>query len=123
MPLGSSAANHIILSFYFNQSEANSTLEQLTTDFHSSIRRIYSIKLGNRLSFTRGSRRLVAISSQNVPIEKSYKLEAWVNFEGKNVIWYPEKIQIYKPKKPFYGKFGELHIILKLMNSEIESVK
>ena len=51
--------------------------------------------------------------SANVPIEKAFRIKCWVNFDGVDVVWSPERIMVYKPKSrnlnviPTFGHIGK----------------
>ena len=105
-PLGADTADDIFISYHFAELRKTSVFETVSTPAESGFRRVYSVKLNNGLKYDRGSRRLVLFSANGVDLEKCYSIKIWVNFAGKDVIWSPARISVYKPKSrkiPFIG--------------------
>ena len=83
--------------------------EKLCTNSSAGFRRTYSLKLNNGISFDRGSRRLFLISANGVDFRKCFQLRVWINYDGKDVIWSPEKISVFKPRSREIPLMGAIY--------------
>ena len=68
---------------------------ELLTIPKEGLQRLYNIRLENS-TFNRGSRQLVLVSGMGLALENAFKLQLWINFQGKNVLFRPREVKVYK---------------------------
>lgn len=82
------------------------------------INRSYSLMLPEDHDFLPGSRRLFLVTS-NVPLEHAHRLRCWVNYDGLDVVWRPEKIMVAMPKNRdlrTLPSFGCINVSFNMVN-------